>query len=144
MNNIQEIKELAELRIKEAELLFENGFYDGSIYLAGYSVELLLKAKICELLDVPDLFGGGATPEVLKSFKTHKLENLLTLSGRVRKLQNDKKDNVQLFNNWSLVCEWSEQKRYCSCGTCTKINAEKFLNAVTDKQNGIKSWLEQN
>jgi HEPN domain-containing protein len=46
-----ELKALAELRLEEAEALFEAGCYNGAVYLAGYVVELALKARICRLLD---------------------------------------------------------------------------------------------
>ena len=40
----QELKALSELRLKEAEALFGSGLYDGTVYLAGYVIELALKA----------------------------------------------------------------------------------------------------
>lgn len=56
MTNPEEIKKLAFQRLKEAEILYKNEMYDGAFYLAGYSVELILKAKICERLGIPNLF----------------------------------------------------------------------------------------
>ena len=56
MTNPQEIKKIAWVRIEEAECLCQGNLLDGSFYLAGYSVELLLKAKICERFGIPNLF----------------------------------------------------------------------------------------
>jgi HEPN domain-containing protein len=38
-----DFRNLAELRVKDAKLLIENGQHDGGYYLAGYAVEWLLK-----------------------------------------------------------------------------------------------------
>ena len=42
------IRALAALRLAEATVLIQAGKPDGAFYLAGYSVELALKAKIAE------------------------------------------------------------------------------------------------
>lgn len=41
-----EFQELAELRLEEARVLLDQGKWDGAYYLAGYAVELALKARI--------------------------------------------------------------------------------------------------
>jgi hypothetical protein len=43
-----DIQVLAQAKLKEAECLFTNGFFDGAYYLGGYAVELLLKAMVCK------------------------------------------------------------------------------------------------
>lgn len=48
----QQLKDLALLRLKEAEALFAAGLFDGCAYLCGYVVELALKARICATLGV--------------------------------------------------------------------------------------------
>lgn len=47
------IRNLAALRLEEAQVLAQNGKPDGAFYLAGYSVELALKAKVAERLGCP-------------------------------------------------------------------------------------------
>ena len=42
----QELIDLAENRFLEARTLFDGGHYDGALYLAGYAVELALKARV--------------------------------------------------------------------------------------------------
>ena len=41
----KELKELALLRLSEAETLFAAGLYDGAGYICGYVLELALKAR---------------------------------------------------------------------------------------------------
>jgi hypothetical protein len=54
-----ELQRLTELRLQEAEALFEKELFDGAAYLCGYVIELALKARICRLLDTEDYPDGG-------------------------------------------------------------------------------------
>ena len=47
MNSNIEIRQLAEERLKDAQVLLANERHEGAFYLAGYAVELTLKAKVC-------------------------------------------------------------------------------------------------
>lgn len=145
MESSQEIRDLANRRLEEAKVLIDKSFFEGAIYLAGYSVELSLKAKICDLLDIPDLFNfgnNGIKSEYVKSYRSHDLERLVLFSGLRNKLQVSKSEDIDIFKNWSVVCEWSEDKRYCKCGVNTISEAERLINAITDESKGIKTWIE--
>ncbi len=144
MQTVQEIRDLADLRLEEAKLLHNNGFHDGAIYLAGYAVELMLKAKICEALEIPNFFheDSDVDRKILRTFKTHDLEGLITLSGLKRKFQIAKLNNDDLSDNWNTICEWSENYRYCVRGTCEPRQATNFLNAIIDSTNGFKTWID--
>ncbi len=104
MRNPQEIKNLARQRVQEAEILYKNGMCDGAFYLAGYSVELMLKAKICERLGIPNLFDeSDATVnslkgigEIRKTLKTHNLFTLLIFSCLKVKFDTDTVTNKDL------------------------------------------------
>ena len=52
MASRKQLQDLARLRMREAETLFETGLYDGAAYLCGYVVESALEARICKLLAV--------------------------------------------------------------------------------------------
>lgn len=141
MENITEIKKLSETRLIEAELLFHNELYDGCIYLAGYSVELLLKAKIAELLDVPSLYVTMGKDKI-KAFRIHKLTDLAIYAGLFRKISET--ENEAFKEYWSYVYStWTEELRYEKCGSCTKEKAQKFLNSIRNPENGIKKWIEE-
>jgi len=98
MDNVTEIVKLAETRLKEAKVLFDHQLYDGCIYLAGYSVELMLKAKIAQLLDLDDLFVNYEN-RVTRSFKVHRLQDLAMYAG----LHND----ISSGNNGTFDSYWS-------------------------------------
>jgi len=144
MQTVQEIRDLADLRLEEAWLLYNNGYYDGTAYTAGYVVELVLKAKVCELLEVPNFFhqNSNIDSKVVRSFKTHDLEALLVLSGLSDKFHIAKGNNNVLARNWNTICEWSENRRYLPKGTFSAQNTLKFLKAIDDNQNGFKTWIE--
>lgn len=46
MPSKNELKALSKTRLKEVKALYDNGLYDGASYLAGYVIELALKARI--------------------------------------------------------------------------------------------------
>src|SRR5260370_34116417 len=90
----KQLQELARLRLREAEALYNARLYDGSVYLAGYAVELALKARICRVLVLKEY-----PLELGQAFKVHNLEQLKVLAGLT--IQIDATKNKDLFDNWS-------------------------------------------
>jgi len=135
-----ELKQLAKIRLKEAKALFDCGFYDGSYYLAGYVVELSLKARICKVLDTDDYPESG---DLSRSFKTHKLDDLLRLAGLERKFERAKMANQNLLTNWSLVTEWKEDFRYRPVGSSHKLRAQNTIAALENEHDGIFTWIKK-
>jgi HEPN domain-containing protein len=135
-----ELKGLARTRLKEAQALCASGLYDGASYLAGYVVELALKVRICRILDLTDYPDTG---DISRSFKTHKLDDLLRLAGLQRKFDQAKAANPNLLTNWSLVTQWSEQARYHPVGTSPRVRTEEILVALDDPVDGIFTWLKK-
>ena len=85
-----EIINLSDEKLRVAEFLLQNGFFDDAYYLGGYSFELCLKAKICKTLDIQDFFDfdnarsrrlptsrNKSKDNLYKSFKVHDYEQLL-------------------------------------------------------------------
>ena len=135
-----ELKELAKTRLQEAKLLYNRGLYDGSCYLAGYVLEMALKARICKVLDVADYPDTG---EISRSFKTHNLIVLLRLAGLQRRLDTAIATNPNLLQSWSLIVEWTEEFRYSPIGSSSQVRARAILSAVDDKKDGIFTWLKK-
>jgi hypothetical protein len=50
------IEKLARQKLAAAKCLLENEHYDDAYYLAGYSIELYLKAVICKTLGVDSFY----------------------------------------------------------------------------------------
>ena len=147
------IRQIAQERLAEAKILANSKKFDGAFYLAGYSVELMLKAKICEYLDIPNLFDEEQSTkindpgfgEIRRIFKTHNLLHLLWLSGLRRKFDHEKAENQKLFNLNSLLFEnWDEQIRYKPCGYCKSIDVLTMLQILEDPEEGLFLWIQQN
>jgi hypothetical protein len=135
-----ELKELAKTRLREAKALFKCELYDGSYYLAGYVVELSLKARICRVLGTENYPESG---KLSQSFKTHKLDDLLLLAGLERKFEQAKIANPTLLTNWSLVTEWNEEFRYKPVGSSPRQRAQETIAALEDKNDGIFTWIKK-
>jgi HEPN domain-containing protein len=132
----QQLKDLALLRLEEAEALFAAGLYDGAKYLAGYAVEFALKARICRLLEVDEYPDTGALKRV---YGVHDLDQLLLLAG-LRKAAG--LIEQPLFDNWSSAILWKPESRYNAAGSVTREAAEATLNAIRDSTNGVLTWIK--
>lgn len=135
MPSRQELKILARLRLREAEVLYAAGFYDGAAYLAGYVVELALKARICRFLGLTDYPSTGPLKPV---YAVHDLDQLAMLAGLRSKLTPA---DAALFANWSVAQPWKPDRRYTALGTYTQQDALDILNAIRDPNSGILRWI---
>ena len=103
-----DLEKLSETRLREAGLLLENKLYSGAYYIAGYSVELALKACIAKN------FRANVMPDigVVTKLYIHDLEKLIKFAGLEQKLLYDRKNNPTFDKNWMVVNDWSEEARY--------------------------------
>ena len=154
MNTPTEIRRIADQRLLEAKILVDSPLstsYEGAYYLAGYCVELHLKARICELLDLPDLFldaeasatnqASSSHAQVGKLFKLHELTKLVSLAGLSRKLEHEVVGNPSLIANWSVIKKWKETKRYSPPGSIDKIAVERLIDSIENPQTGFLQWM---
>jgi len=124
--------------------------FDGAFYLAGYSVELTLKAKICEKFGLPNIFADDFSDsikginELRKLIKTHNLFLLLIIGGLKAKFDIDKADDKTLTNANSLLFNcWDEDVRYKPCGHKDGKDVGKLLTLLSGN-NGLISWIQKN
>jgi HEPN domain-containing protein len=117
----EELRRLSQTRIKEASVLLDHEYYEGAVYLAGYAVELALKEIITKTHEW-DTFGREAS----RDFLTHKLEDLLRLSGIQRRFRSDSA-NVRA---WSKLKSWGPDNRYGVNLPHTHEQAQHFLDNV--------------
>ncbi|GGM93370.1 hypothetical protein GCM10010967_28100 [Dyadobacter beijingensis] len=150
MTNPHFIRMIARLRLKEANILFKEHMFDGAFYLAGYSAELSLKAKISERFGIPNLFDdteANTMPgirDIRSAVKTHNLVNLLVFSGLKSRYEEDKALYPHLAKANSLLFEkWSEKARYKPCGFIFEEDIRCLINLLSD-QNGLLAWIDHN
>lgn len=127
-----DFRQVALLRIEEAEILFKAGKWDGAYYVAGYSVECALKACIIKKLMATDAF-----PD--KKFSDQCYQHNLTLLLRLAGLEDELNRSGPVAANWADVKNWTEQSRY-EYGRDAKT-VQDFLAAITDPVEGVLQWI---
>ncbi len=129
------LQQLAEIRLKDAEVLLSDGRWQAAYYLLGYSIEGALKACVAKQFkeyEVPD-------KKLVNSFYTHRLDELLTISGVKSELENQTRRDVNFALNWNLVRDWTEAARYDL--DVAEASARNMHEAVTHAASGILPWL---
>lgn len=131
----KQLQQLAETRIKEAQILLDNKCYEGAYYLAGYAMECAIKACIAKKTkkhDFPD-------KSYINQIHTHNLEQLVKLSGLDVSFYEYLKQDEEAKISWSLIVSWNESQRY---SIKIKQNvAKNFVKAISDKK-GIMLWFK--
>ena len=149
-----EIIELANSKLRAAEYLAQGGFFDDAYYICGYAFELMLKAKICKTLFIPDFFDFDNSKSrklpvsktkkqrenadnLYKPYKVHDYEQLLILSGLYHEFLTKINTDADFNANWSVASKWDENMRYATGQT--KTDVESFILSIKE----ITSWLQQ-
>lgn len=130
------LKELSERRIKEAEILLKLRQYSGAYYLAGYSVELALKAyyaKGCTRYQFPPI------KAIYNKLYTHDLNKLLDVSGLKSDYDAASATDPDLMVSWGIVKEWNEHSRY---EIIKPQDAKALISAIVDSPSGILTWIK--
>ena len=134
--NRTDLHTLADKRIAEAEVLLQNGLYEGAYYLAGYAVECALKAYIAKQIrehDFPD-------KKLVNDSYTHDPSRLLGLSGLRGAYDQAANSAPDLKFNWTVVKDWSERDRYAVA--VDEQRARNLFEAITNDPHDILTWLK--
>jgi HEPN domain len=131
-----EFRELAEQRLAEAKVLLDQGQWDGAYYLAGYAVELGLKACIIKSLLATDAFPAI---EFSKRCYTHAVVQLVSVANLDESLKIVTSSDPDLLANWALARDWSEKKRY---HRIDQTEAEALYAAIADAAHGVLPWIK--
>lgn len=96
-------------------------------YLAGYSIELMLKSRISRTLNIPNLFSNQYA-RYQEAFRIHDLYQLLFYSGLFVKLADEIETNQEgeFIKDWSRIRAWNSSWRY-SIDNCTEQTAREFI-----------------
>lgn len=111
-------------RLSDAQVLLQAGRFDGAVYLAGYAVEMALKARICATLRWTGFPEASHEWKGLLSLKTHDLEILLRFSGV--------EDTIKTTHlaEWSTALDWDPATRYRASGRATVREASDMISAA--------------
>jgi hypothetical protein len=99
-----------------------------------YALEISLKARICQRLDLTNL---------PRPFEIHELDELLILTGLSRRL--DDPAAIHVKNNWAAIVTGPAQHvnalRYSPSTHVTQAPAQLFLQQLRDPPDGVLVWL---
>jgi HEPN domain-containing protein len=128
-------------RLDDAYALFGCDRWRGAMYLAGYSIECLLKAKLMRMFNcnnLKDLEEELQRRNLLAdraTIFTHQLEVLLRLANGLDRLRQ----NATLWPLFNIVNRWMPAWRY-NPDLSNSEDAEDYLDAV-DK---VRHWIDNN
>ena len=134
-NTRADFQRLAEVRIGEAKALLDLGMWDGAYYLAGYAVELGLKACIIKRVKGWDRF---LDKKFSDDCYTHQLGKLVQYAGLEADRTAVMNVDAVLESNWNTALKWSEQTRY---DTFEDWEARDLYNAIADPSHGVLQWI---
>ena len=118
------LRKIARAKLRDAEILYKNRRYDSAIYLCGYAVEAILKARICRTLKWAGFPETRGEFQSYQSFRTHNLEVLLSLSGIREKILNE------YSTEWTDVSKWSPEMRYLPVGTTRQSDVLEMIEGT--------------
>ena len=133
--NRHDFRRLAELRVRDAEVLLAGRRWAAAYYLCGYAVECALKACIAKQTrrsEFPDR-------ERVKDSYTHDFRELVRLANIRNDLATELADQ-RFAQNWTLLRDWSERRRYDH--GITRMQAQDLYDAITDNTDGVLTWLK--
>lgn len=135
MLNKNDIQRLAQLRLDDAIYLYRRERASSAYYLAGYAVELAIKACAAKL------FQPNSIPDknLVATLYTHNLDQLMSASGLQPALKEATKHDSLLAANWGVVSKWNEASRYKFWDT---VSAASLISAIKDPDHGVFTWVK--
>jgi HEPN domain-containing protein len=135
--NRNKLQILADSRLKEAEVLLENGYWTGAYYMTGLAVECALKAYLARAVEQYDF----PVRSFVNRAYTHKLKELAQLDSVLwEELQKEISGDVKLKSNWNTVLLWNDENRY---EMVEELQAKSLYAATTDPGCGVMEWIRR-
>lgn len=124
--------ELAEAKLEDAKLLLSAGRAANAYYLAGYAVELMLKAIVSARFRTDTLPDRAVSTQVF----VHDLRKLINLA--LLDVKEREKADLSFQARLQIVLGWTEESRY---GEYSADEATALIDAVDNPEHGVLSWL---
>jgi HEPN domain-containing protein len=131
-----DLERLAQVRLDDALFLLQAGRSSSAYYLAGYAVELALKACIAKLMQPNVIPDKG----FINAIYTHKLDSLLSTAGLRPQFDVDAKADKEFAAYWAIANNWNEESRY---EFWDPISAATLLQAVNESDHGVFRWVKK-
>lgn len=133
--HIDQLKLLSQSRLEEAELLLAHSMFSGSFYLAGYSVELSLKACLAKMIEANSI----PSRQFIMDLHTHDFLKLVGLAGLRGALKKEQEADEAFHANWAIAAQWSPDARY---HVIDRSGAQLLLSAIMDPVSGVYRWTQ--
>ena len=130
------LEKLAVLRLDDAGYLLNNDRASSAYYLAGYAVELGLKACIAKSIHsnaIPDL-------AFVRSIYSHNLSDLIGVAGLTQLLNEEIDSNQDFAKHWAITNQWNGTSRY---EVWDIMAARTLFVAIGDNQTGVFQWMKK-
>ncbi|RAI45298.1 hypothetical protein CH341_04705 [Rhodoplanes roseus] len=130
-----DLQAMAQAKLDDATILLAHGRFSNAYYLAGYAVELGLKACIAAQVNaetIPD-------KEFIKKIYSHVFPELIGLAGLAAEFKRRKDENPAFAANWAIVSEWSPDVRY---EQRDPMSAQLMLQAIIEPERGVLPWIK--
>ena len=130
-----DLQAVAQGKIDDAQYLLSIRRYSNAFYLAGYAIEIGLKACIAKQ------FSADTIPDkkFVADIHVHDLRKLIGLAGLTADLRKKEAASPQFSLNWALVTEWTPEVRY---GVIDALTAQVVVVAITDATDGVLPWIK--
>jgi hypothetical protein len=127
---------LAEVRLEDSVFLFKAGKTSSAYYLAGYCIELSLKACIS------GLFQPNTIPDksFVQAIHTHSLDSLLNVAGLFPIFKEDAKNDSLFAAYWGITSKWNESSRYQFWDQFATL---ALIQSITDTNHGVFQWVKK-
>jgi HEPN domain-containing protein len=127
------------MRIEDADLMLGASRWPTAYYLAGYAVELGLKACILKHIeDTGIIFYDKDYLASLGKCWTHDFPRLLDLAGLTAAFGLARQGNPNLEVSWGIAKDWKESSRY---ELKTQADAEQLYRAIANDPDGVLTWI---
>lgn len=130
-----DLRALAQSKLDDAIILLNHKRFSNAYYLAGYAVELGLKACISAQISADTL----PDKALIKGILSHEFSTLIGLAGLAQELKHQQDADEHFASNWAIVSEWKPDTRY-DLGDST--SAQLLIQAIADPTYGVLQWIK--
>ena len=130
-----DLRSNAQAKLDDAMILLQNRKFANAYYLAGYAVEMGLKACIAAHISaetIPD-------KDLIKNILRHDFPVLVGLAGLQPELKEQKDKDPDFAANWAFVSEWSPDARYEDKDI---TSAQAIIEAIGNQKSGVLQWIK--
>jgi hypothetical protein len=130
-----DLQKLADEKLRDAQVLLNAKSWANAYYLAGYAVELAIKACIAKS------FKADTIPDKALVDKTysHEFPKLIGTAGLTALLQQQEQASQDFRTAWGVVKDWSPDARYTDKG---EQDAKELVEAISHANHGVLRWIK--